>query len=138
MRKIVFAFCFITSIVSSQNKQVLYDFANLPQTLLLNPGAEVPYKFHAGIPLLSQFSFNAGFTGFSAYDVFADNGVPINDKIRAVVDNFNTAEFAMVNEQLEIINVGFRLPNKSYLSFGYYQEFDFFIENTERLSRLIL
>ncbi len=125
MRKIVFAFCFITSIVSSQNKQVLYDFANLPQTLLLNPGAEVPYKFHAGIPLLSQFSFNAGFTGFSTYDVFADNGVPINDKIRAVVYNFNTAEFAMVNEQLEIINVGFRLPNKSYLSFGYYQEFDF-------------
>lgn len=125
MRKITILFCFVSIIISAQNKQILYDFAKLPQTLLLNPGAEVSNKFHVGVPLLSQVSFNAGFTGFSAYDVFADNGVHINDKIKAVVNNFNTAEFAMVNEQLDVINAGFMLPNKSYLSFGYYQEFDF-------------
>ena len=125
MKKLIFLWCFISFAVGAQNKQVLYDFANLPQTLLLNPGAEVPYNFHTGVPLLSQISVNTGFTGFSAYDVFADNGVHINDKIKAVVDNFSTAEFAMVNEQIEVINAGFRLKNKSYLSFGYYQEFDF-------------
>lgn len=125
MKKLIFLWCFISFAVGAQNKQVLYDFANLPQTLLLNPGAEVPYNFHTGVPLLSQISVNTGFTGFSAYDVFADNGVHINDKIKAVVDNFGTAEFAMLNEQVEVINAGFRLKNKSYLSFGYYQEFDF-------------
>ena len=29
--------------VTAQNKQVLYDFVELPQTLLLNPGAETSY-----------------------------------------------------------------------------------------------
>jgi hypothetical protein len=108
----------------AQNKQVLYDFNNLPQTLLLNPGAEVFNQFHIGFPLLSQVSFQGGFTGFTTYDIFANNGVPINDKIRKAINKFGTAEFFEVNQQLEVINAGYRLKNNSYLSFGYYEEFN--------------
>ena len=125
MRKILFLSFLVFSFGYSQNKQVLYDFNGLPQTLLLNPGSKVTNKYHVGIPLLSQISLQAGFTGFSAYDIFADNGIPINDKIRAAVNNFGKSEFVTINEQLEILSGGFELPNKSYLSFGYYQEFDF-------------
>ena len=39
-----------------QNKQILYNFGDLPQNLMLNPGAEANYKYHIGIPLLSGFS----------------------------------------------------------------------------------
>ena len=65
----------------SQNKQVLYDFAELPQTLLLNPGAETNYKFHVGVPLLSGFSAEFGSTGFTVSDLFAVDNRPINDKV---------------------------------------------------------
>lgn len=125
MRKIHVFIFLVYAIGFSQNKQILYNFAGLPQTLLLNPGAEVNHKFHFGMPLFSQLSVQGGFTGFSTYDIFADNGIDINDKIRAAVSNYGTAEFAAFNQQLEVLNVGFRLPNNDYLSFGYYQEFDF-------------
>ncbi len=125
MRKLSFFIFLLCAIGYTQNKQVLYDFAGLPQTLLLNPGAEVRQKFHVGMPLFSQVSVQGGFTGFSTYDIFADNGIDINDKIRKVVNNFGKTEFAAINQQLEVFNGGLRLKNNNYLSFGYYQEFDF-------------
>jgi len=125
MRKLQIVCFFVFTISYSQNKQVLYDFASLPQTLMLNPGAEVDYNWHVGFPLLSQVSVQGGFTGFSTYDIFADNGIDINDKLRAAVTNYGKSEFISLNQQIEVLNVGFRLPNQDYISFGYYQEFDF-------------
>ena len=125
MRKLSFFLFLLYAIGYTQNKQVLYDFAGLPQTLLLNPGAEVNQKFHVGMPLFSQLSVQGGFTGFSTYDIFADNGIDINNKIRKAVNNFGKTEFMAFNQQLEVLSCGYRLPNNNYLSFGYYQEFDF-------------
>ena len=126
MRKfVVFIFLVYYSVGYTQNKQVLYDFASLPQTLLLNPGAEVDSKFHIGFPLLSQIAVQGGFTGFSTYDIFADNGVDINDKIRSAVGKYGKSEFFEFNQQLEVLSVGLRLKDDFYLSGGYYQEFNF-------------
>lgn len=125
MRKLLFISFLVCSLGFSQNKQVLYDFSSLPQTLMLNPGAEVKHKAHIGFPLLSQISFQAGFTGFSTYDIFADNNIDINDKIRTAIENYGNSEFIAFNQQLEILSGGFRLKNNSFLSFGYYQELDF-------------
>lgn len=125
MRKILVFIFLVCAVGNAQNKQILYDFAGLPQTLLLNPGAEVENKFHFGMPLFSQLSVQGGFSGFSTYDIFADNGVDINEKIKAAVSNYGSAEFAAFNQQLEVLSGGYRLPNNNYLSFGYYQELDF-------------
>ena len=59
----------------SQNKQLLYGFAEMPNTLLSNPGAETNFKFHAGIPGLSGLSFNIGSSEATIADLF------LNDKI---------------------------------------------------------
>jgi hypothetical protein len=124
MRKLSFFIFFVYAIGYTQNKQVLYDFAGLPQILLLNPGAEFDNKLHFGMPLFSQLSAQSGFTGFSAYDIFADDGIDINEKIKVAVNNYGTSEFFSFNQQLEVLSGGFRLPNNDYLSFGYYEEFD--------------
>lgn len=125
MRKLSFFIFLVYALGFAQNKQVLYDFAGLPQTLLLNPSAEVENKFHFGMPLFSQVSVQGGFTGFSTYDIFADNGININDKIKVAVSNYGSAEFFVINPQLEVLSGGYRLPNNDYLSFGYYLEVDF-------------
>tara|TARA_R110001583_G_scaffold34847_6_gene116631 strand:- start:1662 stop:3032 length:1371 start_codon:yes stop_codon:yes gene_type:complete len=125
MRKFILIFFLISVVGYTQNKQVLYDFAGLPQTLLLNPGAEVHNKYYVGLPLFSQLSVQVGFTGFSAYDIFADNGVDINTKIRNAINNYGISEFMEINQQLEVLSGGFQLKNNSYISFGYYQEFNF-------------
>lgn len=112
----------------SQNKEVLYNFTSIPQASLVNPGADVSYKFYFGIPILSGVSANLGSSSFSAYDLFANNGVDFNDKLRSVVNNSSNKDRTQANQQLELFSGGFRVggkESKSYVSFGVYQEFDF-------------
>jgi len=125
MRIIVLIFTFLIGLNSfSQNKQVLYDFAGLPQTLLLNPGLETDYKFHIGVPLLSGFSSEIKSTGFSLAEIFSANNNTINDKISAVLNKIDANDYLKVNTQIEVFSAGFRFDKKTYVSFGFYQELD--------------
>ena len=125
MRIIVLIFTFLIGLNSfSQNKQVLYDFAGLPQTLLLNPGLETDYKFHIGVPLLSGFSSEIKSTGFSLAEIFSINNNTINDKISAVLNKIDANDYLKVNTQIEVFSAGFRFDKKTYVSFGFYQELD--------------
>lgn len=112
----------------AQNKELLYNFTAIPQSSLVNPGADVSYKFYFGVPVLSGISANIGSDSFSAYDLFADNGVSFTDKVRNVINNSTSRDKTQVNQQLEIFSGGFRVggrESQSYISFGAYQEFDF-------------
>lgn len=124
MRKLLIICLIIVNQLVSQNKQVLYDFAELPQTLLLNPALEPNYKFHSGIPLISGISTQVGLKGFSLTDIFAVDGLSINDKISSLINNITTRDFAQINTQIEILNAGFRLDERHYISFGLYHEID--------------
>ena len=129
MRKIILIFVlFIKVGCFSQNKQILYNFTSVPQSLLTNPGSDVKYNWYFGIPLLSGISANVGSSGFSAYDLFADNGVDFNVKLRNVVFSTTRKDRMALNEQIELFNGGFKIAGEqgdSYISFGMYQEFDF-------------
>lgn len=108
----------------SQNKQVLYDFAGLPQTLLLNPGAETNYKLHIGMPFLSGFSAELKTTGFTVADIFAKDNKFINDKISTVLRNIETSDYLKIYSQIAIFNAGYRFDEKTYISIGFYEELD--------------
>jgi hypothetical protein len=95
--------------------------------MLSNPGTDVKYNWFVGIPLLSGFSTSVGSSGFSVYDLFADNGVDFNAKLRNVVFSTSRNDKVSINEQLEIFSGGFKLGDwqkSSYFSFGMYQELD--------------
>ena len=115
----------------SQNKQVLYGFSEIPQSLLLNPGAKVENSWYVGAPLLSQIHTNFGMSGMSVYDVFADDGRDFNSKLEDAIYKMGATDFFAVNQQLEIFSGGFAFGNSyqknEYLSFGLYQETDIFI-----------
>ena len=128
MRWLIFFGVFIS--LHAQNKQLLYGFTEVPQQILLNPGAQVDYRGYIGMPLLSHIHLNAGITGFSAFDVFADDGKDFNQKIRDVVYKLDSKDFFGFNQQLDIFSVGLSVK-KSYektffISFGMYQESDIF------------
>ncbi|WP_439132549.1 DUF5723 family protein [Polaribacter sp.] len=125
MKKLCILLCFFWLHQSiAQNKQVLYDFAELPQTLLLNPASETNYKFHIGFPLLSGISFDASSTGFVLTDIFAEDGIHINDKISKALQHLTSKDFLTLNTQIEVLNAGFRLNDSLYLSFGFYEELE--------------
>ena len=128
MRKIILLFILITTTFGySQNKQILYNFTSVPQSLLTNPGSDFKYDWYIGVPLLSGISANVGSSGFSAYDLFANDGVDFNVKLRNVVFSTSREDKLAINEQIEILNGGFKIAgeqNDTYVSFGVYQEFD--------------
>ncbi|NDP27526.1 MAG: hypothetical protein GZ087_08900 [Flavobacterium sp.] len=128
MKKLIVFFVFsVFGSSFSQNKQILYNFTSVPQSLLSNPGSDVKYNWFAGIPLLSGFSASAGSSSFSAFDLFANNGVDFNAKLRNVVFSTSRNDKVSINEQLEIFSGGFKLgdwQSSSYISFGMYQELD--------------
>tara|TARA_B110000037_G_scaffold217266_1_gene277961 strand:+ start:4724 stop:6106 length:1383 start_codon:yes stop_codon:yes gene_type:complete len=108
----------------SQNMQVLYDFDEIPQTLLLNPGTNYSHDYFIGFPLLAGISIDGGATGLNMYDIFADDGRSINDKISDVIYGMDTKDSFIVNEKLDIFSVGLRLSENDFFSFGMYEEFD--------------
>lgn len=133
---IVFCSCF----GFAQNKPLLYNYTDIPQSLLLNPGTEVNYKWHIGVPLLSHIHASAGASGISVYDLFADNGIDFNEKLRRAIYALDKNDYFTIHQQWEILSGGFAFgnsyePNK-YLSFGLYQEADIHVYYPEDVAIL--
>ncbi|MGB5263664.1 MAG: DUF5723 family protein, partial [Lutimonas sp.] len=110
--------------VYAQNNQILYGFDGLPQSLSLNPGAEVHMEKHFGIPLLSNVYFQAGASNndFTYNNIYA--GTEDEDsnlgKLRNIFNlGLSKDDFFTGNAQVELLNIGFRLRNPDYyISFG--------------------
>lgn len=111
---------------TAQNKQLLYDFNEIPQSLLVNPGGKVDYLWYGGVPLLSGISFQGGSSGLSVNDIFADDGQDINDKIRdRAIGGMRTRDELSGTYQIDLLNGGFRGNNRNiFYSFGIYNEGD--------------
>jgi hypothetical protein len=129
IKKIPIFVLFTVGFCFSQNKQILYGFSEIPQSLLLNPGGVVNNKGYFGIPLLSHFHVNVGSSGVSIYDLFADDGRDFNTKLERAVGALKPNDFFTLTQQLEIFSGGFAFgktyEQNEYLSFGLYQELDF-------------
>lgn len=124
----LFTFFFLLcSIALAQNKQLLYDFVEVPQALMLNPGMETSYDWYAGVPMLSGVSGDGGTSGLSVNDIFADDGLDINDKVRdRAVFGLSPRDNQSFTSQIEAFSGGFRGRNRpqDFYSFGIYGEFD--------------
>jgi hypothetical protein len=123
--------------LQSQNKQVLYNFAGLPQSLLLNPSSEVDNNLFIGIPLLSGISGEIGASGFVLSDIFENDGIDINDKIGEVSGQLTYRDFVKIYAQEEVVSVGFRVNNRTDISFGFYTEIDALVYHPKDVFTLI-
>lgn len=126
----------ISGITLAQQK-LLFGFAETPQTLLLNPGAETNYKYHIGIPFLSGFSVNLNSTNLVLGDLFLDDGIDFNLKVNRTIDKLNSDDYIHLNTSIDVLNGGFRYDDKTYLSFGFYQELDFIMYFPKDIAVLI-
>lgn len=124
---LILLFSCVSTVALSQNKQLLYNFNDLPQNLMSNPGAEINFDMHAGLPLLSQMHFSAGSSGVNLYDIFKEDGNSINARIRNSLHKLSNKDFFTVNEQLELLSIGWRGRKRRYYSAGIYQESDVFL-----------
>ena len=124
---IIFLLFFLSTLCRAQNKQLLYDFLEVPQALMLNPGMETGYDWYAGLPGLSGIYGQAGTSGLSVDDIFANDGLDINDKVRdRAVFGLGTRDNQAITSQIEVFSGGFRSRKRpqDFYSFGMYGEFD--------------
>lgn len=113
--------------LNAQNKQLLYDFYEIPQSLMVNPGAKANEKWHVGLPALSGISFQVGTSGVTVNDLFANDGVDFNQKVRErLINGLSRRDDFSTTSQIEVFSIGFRGKNRpdDYYSFGMYGETD--------------
>ncbi|MBT4678424.1 MAG: hypothetical protein HOB69_01055 [Flavobacterium sp.] len=122
----IYILFFILAITSSINaqQQLLFSFGEIPQNLMLNPGAETNFKSHYGIPVFSNLSFKAGFTGFTLADLFLNDSRDFNLKFEEVLNKIDSDDYININMVVEVLSAGLRIDDKTYVSFGFYEELD--------------
>ena len=122
----IYILFFILAITSSINaqQQLLFSFGEIPQNLMLNPGAETNFKSHYGIPVFSNLSFKAGFTGFTLADLFLNDSRDFNLKFEEVLNKIDSDDYININTVVEVLSAGLRIDDKTYVSFGFYEELD--------------
>jgi len=125
-RLILFFALLCCSFVNAQNKELLYDFTDIPQALMLNPGMQTDFQWYAGIPGVSGISYQNGSSGATVNDIFADDGVDINDKVRdRLIMGMSSNDDLSGTYQVELLSGGFRGRNPTnFYSFGIYNEGD--------------
>ncbi len=123
-KSILFLFLVIILPIKAQ-QQLAFSFKESPQTLLLNPGAETNFSSHYGIPILSNINLSVGNTGFEMADLFLNDSRDFNTKFQEVLTKIDSRDYINMNAVIDVLNVGFRLNNKTYISFGFYEEMDF-------------
>ena len=113
-------------VVQGQNKQLLYDFVEIPQAAMVNPGMETDFQWYSGVPALSGVMLQAGSSGISVNDIFANDGLSINDKVRdRAVFGMKPTDELSGTFQMEFLNFGFRGRNTDvFYSGGMYLEGD--------------
>jgi len=128
MRRVIMCFgaiIWFTVAAFGQNKQILYGFSDIPQSLMLNPGSKTNLQKHLGIPLLSQIHLNGGSSGVTVFDIFGESDVDISTRLRQKVFSMANTDFFTVTQQLELLNLGWRSESDFYFSGGIYEEVDF-------------
>ena len=122
----IYILFFILAITSSINaqQQLSFSFGEIPQNLMLNPGAETNFKSHYGIPVFSNLSFKAGFTGFTLADLFLNDSRDFNLKFEEVLNKIDSDDYININTVVEVLSAGLRIDDKTYVSFGFYEELD--------------
>lgn len=122
---LVSAIFLVCIFVRGQNKQLLYDFNEIPQSLMVNPGVEVDYKWFAGVPA-SNISLQAGSSGVDINDIFANDGLDFTQKFsEEVIYGMTIRDELSGTYQIELLYGGFRGSDEdNYYSFGIYNEGD--------------
>lgn len=122
---LVLAISLVCICMHGQNKQLLYDFNEIPQSLMVNPGVDIDYKWYAGVPV-SNISFQAGSSGVDVNDLFLNDGLDFTDKFsQQVIYGMSARDELSGTYQIELLNGGFRgKDGDNFYSFGIYNEGD--------------
>lgn len=110
-------FCLLTRSVSAQQDFGLGTLSNLSQTLYTNPSNEVNGKVFVGIPGISSVYFNGLNTIATPKDLFENQNGTTRLRVNHLENMWRKNNYVGVSANLELLSLGFRIKEKSFLSF---------------------
>ncbi|MFM1877663.1 MAG: hypothetical protein RLZZ241_529 [Bacteroidota bacterium] len=120
--------CFLAFLrTEAQYHPLLFGFDEVPQALLINPGARVSYNWYSGIPLVSGIWAQARSSKLTYNDLFANDGIVFTNKVRLnALYNLTSQDEFGANLHVDLINFGFRGQKnlQNFYSLGMYLEAD--------------
>lgn len=119
----IFLVLVLTSLYA-QNPINNYNFGESPQAIMTNPAYDIDTQYHLTVPVLGSMHTQAVNTGFTAFDLLADNDIPFQQKLERVVYGLGNKEYVNFNHKIDIVSIGQKLRNDIYLSYGVYLESD--------------
>lgn len=111
----------------AQYQPLLYDFTEIPQSLLLNPGAKAGYSWYAGVPALSGVFFQVRSNALTYNDLFAVNGLNFYQNVEQnALNRLTPKDEVGTSFQIDLLNGGFRSRGhpENFYSFGMYLQHD--------------
>ncbi len=127
MKKLInFFLLFNVFLVFAQAGVNSYNFGQSPQSAMINPSYDLETNYHLTIPLIGSHNIHVASSGMTAYDFLASNSIPFEDKARSTVYQLEANDYIVLNQKMEFLNLGQKLRNGMYLSFGFYEELDLF------------
>ena len=121
---IIIFLLFSWTVLLSQSPINSYNFGETPQASMINPAYDIDTQYHFSIPILGSMRTQFVNTGFTAYDLLADNGIPFQQKLEGVIYGLGNMEYVDFNQKIDIVSIGQKLRNDIYLSYGVYLESD--------------
>ncbi len=112
--------------LTAQNSINYYNLAQEPMAIMENPAYDLRVKRHISVPFIGSNNLQFVSSGFTLSSLFADNAIPFTDKIHSVVYGLDKKDFIMTNQKMGLFQMGQRLPNAAYLSYGLYEEWDLY------------
>lgn len=95
---------------------------------MMNPGADVGFDMHFGIPALSGIHAGFGTTGLVVDDLFRDDPEStINERIEDALYRLSENDYTAVSQRLELLSAGWCNRSGDYFSAGWYQETDLIV-----------
>ncbi len=127
MKKLVGLLLFFNVfVVLAQGGINSYNFGQTPQAAMLNPAYNIETNYHFTLPIIGSHNIILESTGMTAYDVIGTNSIPFQDKVENTVYQLVANDYFLLNQKMEFLNMGQRLNNDAYLSYGFYEELDLF------------
>ncbi len=114
----------VSTSLNAQNPINNYIFGKTPQAILTNPAYDMDTQYHLTVPFIGGMRTQVVNTGFTAFDLLANNDIPFHDKLEEVIYSMGNKEYVDFNHKIDIINIGQKLRNDIYLSYGVYLESD--------------
>lgn len=120
MKRILFIISILAFTAINAQDRTLYGNQYVSQSMRNNPGFMPKYKFHLGLPVLSNNLFAFSSPSYALSDIFIGNGAntPTDLNVASILENSRDVNSINFNMTFDLLSFGFRVKEINHFTFS--------------------